>query len=262
MRRLASTLAALLAGCTGYGISDSPGDAQAPSDLARREVDTSVVTVDGGFPYRACEPPPNPAPPPPTVAVWEGYSNTPLPSGSDAVRIVLEAEPNGPLVGTVLYGTAAPPPSPPDSETCYPFDGADVMQWNRVNASYSVEGFPYPIVSAAMSDVRLQVSYSAWAPWSDWCACQVPVPASAQGGWGCLPNTAGLIQPNGECFVDDLDGMSVQVPCCKEYLCHLNMACLCTETACAIDPTVHTDLDLSINGTHADSKDLHLVRTQ
>ncbi|MBI5482807.1 MAG: hypothetical protein HY906_28385 [Deltaproteobacteria bacterium] len=227
-------------------------------------VDAGTLWFDGGLPTRACDPPQTDAGVlPPVVAVWDGYMENPLLSDSDAVHLVFRSSESGELSATVIFGTGTPPPSPPDSETCYP----EGLGTSGLFAPLVIEGFEYPSVAPSMSDIRLRIPLLADAPWTDWCACQVPVETG--GAWACLPNMSSRATPDGQCFLQPPGAQEIPVPCCKLRLCNLTSVCQCTESACAIDSTTFWTLDLSVNGNRADgtlsiapSSGVHLQRTQ
>jgi len=233
--------------------------------------DTSVLesTDAAALPTRACAPAQADAGLPTSVVqVWEGYLETPLPSGADEVRIVLQEMTPGTLTGLVVFGTVAPPSPPATSEDCYPL-GSLWLPQTGYPSDYPVAGFRYSITEASATDLRLQVSVRSLQPWIEWCACQTPVPAGAAGGWGCLPTTGSSATADGHCFIDDVaTGAKVEVPCCKQYLCMRAMACECTATSCAINLDPMMGFDLSVNGERADGTvsfnpgGVHLVRVE
>ena len=243
-----------------------------PHDGGTAEGGTLYVLTDAGaFPSRACPPAQTDAGMPSSaVAVWDGYMENPLLSGADAVKIVLQETSAGVLSGSVTFGTAAPPAPVTNSEECYPSD----LAWSGMVGMYPserpVEGVLYPIVEATSSDIRLKVSVYPLFPWTDWCACQVPIPASPEGGWGCLPSLGSSQEVGGPCYVNDWEtGFKQEVPCCKLFLCLHPVYCECTASGCAISTVFPWVFDLSVDGDRADGTvpfgsggGMHFTRTQ
>lgn len=260
--RSPALLAVLLAACTGYGISDNPGVDGAAADLSGDLGPGPTAYDGGGLPHRQCGAPLQEGPLPPVVAIWDGYSDQPQKSGSDAVHLVLRSDGTN-LSGNVVFGsTAALPPEPTDSTSCYPYP-SDSPVWQDFTSTM-VEGFSYPLApGGTMSDVRLNLKLVTLAPLADWCACQVPVVFSDEGGWGCAPNTGEKVTPDGHCYLTQFnDTPDIEVPCCNPSLCVHDLDCTCDETSCSIDLNQQLTLDLSVNGTHADGSGVHLTRTQ
>ena len=260
-----------LAGCEYRQdfVSQTDGGVDAAALVSR---DATVVWLDSGLPYRACSPAPRVAgTATPIEAAWEGYLERPLPSGADGVRIVLRSSDSGDLSGTVVHGTAPAPESPSASDECYPPEASWDGRIAAAALQHPVEGFEYPITAASWSAIRLQVAVLTWAPWADWCSCQVPVAASPEGGLSCHPNVGGGDTPDGHCFMNSFEGgTSVEFPCCRQVLCLDFSACLCNSEACAVSTTATTIFDLTVDDERADGtmsgstvySAVHLLRTQ
>jgi hypothetical protein len=210
-------------------------------------------------------------------ATWTGYIQAyTLPSGSDALTIVLATQSDGSLTGTVTFGDKPPPPPPTDPNIGYPpaTDMADASfelgdNVGPVNVP-SIEGFHYTAqnVMVSMDGSRVQLDVATYELWKAWCALQTPYPWPQdipEGGLpsGQLPPPAyGCDQePNGseysatkQCIVDTDEGMDVTpIDCGKVQLCNIYSVCTCSKTSCAVD-TIDTDVhfDLQLQGSSLD----------
>jgi hypothetical protein len=247
-------------------------DAGSQTDVLVR--DGAAVYPDGGLPYRACTQLPPTQPTGSTVAVWTGYLDNAVAGGGDEVTMTLMEDGSGAQTGTVVFGSGAPPPAPTSSEECYP---APIGEWQDISPMERgpIAGYVYPISWSMDSTIRLQAAFPWNVPWTDWCACQVPVEVvpGTNYGWSCLPNVR-ITQPAGSatCSIEDesagaLDGAAF--PCCKMTLCTHSPVCTCSETACAVIAGDSANLSLDVNGDRADGNapwgqggGIHLARSQ
>jgi hypothetical protein len=115
---------------------------------------------------------------------WDGYAEArTFESGSDRVRITLDAEGNG----TIELGDAPAIPPFTDPDSGYP------TAWHAPGASVSVrdyvephEGFLYPVLEAAVTSGRLKFGFWTTDLVKDWCEAQAPtLLASTPPGYSC-----------------------------------------------------------------------------
>lgn len=192
-------------------------------------------------------------------ATWTGYiEGYHLPSGSDAVTIVLATKSDGSLTGTVTFGDKPPPPPPTDPSVGYPpstNDASAIYSHAGPLTVESIEGFHYtaqnPVVSTDGSRVQLDVA--TYELWKSWCELQTSYSWAGVGSgpqYGCDqgPN----FQQSGttfQCMVGDTSGTTyTPIDCGKAQICGESV-CTCSSTSCTVN-TSNTDLhfDLQLKG--------------
>jgi hypothetical protein len=210
------------------------------------------------------------------AASWDGYAEafTFMPSGSDRVRLTIDAGGQGTL--RVGDGPLLPPPT--DPTVGYPPSAGPSDPGAAEFDSILREGFPYPIYGAQVQTQRIQLGVNLTDLFAAWCAIETPIawqpapnfdpdagfpdagfpdagfpddasyanyqasplPSSSDGGvspdvYGCLPNWQAVLGNPG-CFLVDPDGRFDAVDCGKLDICRDSDICTCTATTCAITP--------------------------
>lgn len=181
---------------------------------------------------------------------WTGYiENFTFPDGSDTMTLVVHAESNDSITGTLTFGTRAAPPPPTDPNVGYP-PGAEP---NPLTPA-SIEGFHYTLVGGKLTGTRVQFGVSTLELWKAWCALQTPEPPPAGSTgepWGCNPRSFG--GPGESSPPVCVGGQSSgQVDCGKAAICTSDV-CDCTMTACTVDrPMPDLTFDMQWNGGRLD----------
>jgi hypothetical protein len=162
------------------------------------------------------------------AATWEGYIEAyEMPSGSDQIRIVLDAEGQG----TVQFGTGEVLPPPTDPDTGYPPAGL------KPSNDGLYEQFAYPVYEPQLDATRLRLKIDVLYPYKDWCALQTPIHDEVEDVYRCVPRAplTNTNSPEG-CYYspggDPESGERVPIDCAKIDLC-IGM-CMCTQNSCAI----------------------------
>jgi hypothetical protein len=189
------------------------------------------------------------------AASWDGYAEayTFMPSGSDRVRLTIDASGQGML--RFGDGTLFPPPTDPNVGYPPPAVVVDAGRNFDVYGAYTPsEGFVYPIYATQIQINRIQLGVNTDDLYAAWCALQTPVLWSsfqvsppeggvADGGgdgggtvvssYNCLPNlgTSGGCATG--CCLITADGQSVSVDCGKLSLCSFSSVCTCNAAGCA-----------------------------
>jgi hypothetical protein len=195
---------------------------------------------------------------------WDGYVEAyTFPSGTDRVRVTLDANGNGQL----RVGDADLLPPPTDPDVPYP-PAAGQPDPPRVDQLY--DGIGYPIAGARIEAERIRFAVNTAATFSQWCGLQNSYAAlgSYPLMYTCLPGGGGLCPTTSpdQCVPepsvwDDQLGIyyytchgteSVdcgQVACidCGKSVC--SWACKCAESGCSANGTdVPLDAALSPDG--------------
>lgn len=204
--------------------------------MAKRSVGFVLVLLWG------CTDPPTPQPDAvdsgvwPSVAgltgTWTGYvENYRFPSGSDSIRVTIEADNDGIARGLVVLGDGDQPPPPTDALAGYPpaTPGADA---DRPVSDYWHEGFTYTMVAVTASATRLRFSIHNFELWKGWCALQ----NSPDNMGMCLPRSVGMVAPGARCsLVAPASGEEIGVDCGKYNLCVTSRVCSCPSSPCKVD---------------------------
>jgi hypothetical protein len=183
--------------------------------------------------------------------VWVGYLEAyTFASGSDAVRIVFDADTgSGTRTGVVILGDAAPPSLPPatNPNVGYP-EGMSIPQLQQMTRLF--EGQPYAFDDGVVSSSRMQLGANTAFVWARWCALQYPVSLGGT-SYACMPSTAAS---TGEIctYRDPNSGETVQVDCGRQYLCGVGTGvCRCDAASCW-EPTNHVlTFDVHVTGNQA-----------
>jgi hypothetical protein len=199
-------------------------------------------------------------------AFWDGYlEGGTFPSGSDRVRVQLDADGQGYLeVGDI------PPLAPAtDPEALYPNDG---LSLGVDPDSLLHEGFRYTLRDAAVQEKRIRLSVATWELYTSWCELQTPHanpnPGNGMLDYSCsvLSNTA-FTTADGTCYAglpeqcltcrpgDFQPGPdSIEVNCNQFHYCNaspnVNQPCACTADGCVStdNPALALDAALEHDG--------------
>jgi hypothetical protein len=213
----------------------------------------------------------------PVNGTWAGYIESfHFPDGSDAVTMMLTAEANGSISGTVIFGNKPAPPPPTNPDVGYPpgFMGGNLP--GPPNTQLYIEGFHYTAIKPAFDGQRLQLGVITAELWKAWCELQPMVYGWMPDGGGppynCLPNWGFMGSPAGCSQPDPATGKSVPVDCGKLALCDSpGGGCQCSATSCTVNldsaPDIAFDMQLmgdrldgsTSNGTIG-SHNVHLTR--
>jgi hypothetical protein len=207
------------------------------------------------------------------AASWDGYAEafTFMPSGSDRIRVIIDA--NG--QGTLQLGDATPYPPPTDPNVGYP-PGVDSFQ----TGDAFIEGVLYPVHAARVQTERIQLGLKPRDLYAPWCMLQTPVTSSyttglvyfdagayvhmeggveagSDGGldgatdagdtttyYNCVPTFSEGQTGSGasaQCtvFTDQNGTQSEQINCGKYAVCV--SSCACTATSCTARPLLPAD---------------------
>jgi hypothetical protein len=179
------------------------------------------------------------------AAAWDGYAEAwQFPSGSDRVRVTLDA--NG--QGTIEFGDQPLLPPPTDSDVGYP-PGTGVDS----NVSGVFEGVRYPIYDTRLEAHRIRLAANPNDLFKIWCQMQTPV-LHDNGTYGCLPNWGGG-QRDWGCFLEDPQtSQQVPVDCGKILLCSMYEVCQCSAAGCdaIVDLRIQIDAVLEDGGNSLD----------
>jgi hypothetical protein len=198
----------------------------------------------------------------PLSGTWSGYIESfQFPDGSDTVTMVLAADANGSVAGTVTFGNEPPPPPPTDPDVSYPPGYLD-MGVAAPSPLLYIEGFHYTVVKPSFDGQRLQLGVITPELWKAWCELQTKIYGSMPDGGGppynCLPNWGFMGSPSGCSQPDPSTGQSVPVDCGKLALCGAEPSasggCQCSATSCTInlDGTPDVSFDMRLSGDHID----------
>lgn len=193
-------------------------------------------------------------------ASWDGYiEGTTLPSGSDRVRLVLDANGDGYLqLGDMPLldppsDAGAPYPNDPNYPQYVQFGDAD---W------FLKEGFRYTVQNANVEQKRIRLSVASWEFYKQWCELQTSYANPDPNGsppYNCQPmyvHGVNLAQ-DGKCYAGSADDIppldpldAPQIPPHYDYSalheipCFLSSYCnggSITPCACSADGCTSTD---------------------
>lgn len=173
------------------------------------------------------------------VGTWVGYFESyQLPSGSDALRVIITEETPS---GYVVFGQGEPPPPATDPDVGYPPLATE--------PTMPYEGFEYTIKDGSVDGARVRFSVIPTELWEKWCSLQTSYETS-EDSYDCLPKISGYSQAIGSAgavcaYEDAMTGDDVCVDCGKLSHCHLDRVCECSASGCAFakDFRLHFDLD-------------------
>ena len=189
---------------------------------------------------------------------WTGYiENYQFPSGSDVIRFTSTVDSSGQVTVTVFLGNGTPPPPATDPNVAYP-PGLMLDGLKPLDSPYWAEGFAYTMTSGTFQSQRLRFTINNYQLWSGWCALQTPV----NGADGCLPNWAGNMGSDGNCYQwNAATGQNILVDCGKFSLCYTSHVCACSNTVCVYDTNRGTtaSFDVAIVGPAADGSVVGLI---
>jgi hypothetical protein len=177
---------------------------------------------------------------------WDGYAEAYAfqPSGSDRVRLTLDAHGQGTL--QVGDGPSVPPVT--DPTVGYP----PGIKATQTTATTLDEGFAYPVHAAQVQSNRIQLGLNPEDLFASWCALQptmyMPGARSAfrvqwseadagSGGYSCAPEAGGLGADSGTagaeaCGYTGSDGAVEVVDCSYDLLCAIGV-CTCNADGCS-----------------------------
>lgn len=190
------------------------------------------------------------------AATWDGYAEayTFMPSGSDHIHLVLDAQGSG----TVQVGTDALLPAPTDPNVGFPANSNVMSQgFKQPIAEGLTSGMLYPVYAAQVQADRIQVGLKSNDYYGAWCALQTPYLSLAgymgggtDGGlqpsyvYSPCPAEGGSSDDMGHCTVqiNALDGSYTIQPidCGKFNLC-VQQVCTCSATSCIAAPAIASD---------------------
>jgi hypothetical protein len=129
----------------------------------------------------------------PFIGTWEGSILDFYFEPKQALKLELDADDSGEIIGKLTWGEGAPPPAPQSADIPYP-PGYWEQQTERWPTSFEAPepwpGFSYTIVRGAGCDTVFRFSVSTAELWQDWCALQTPV-NTPNYGWGCTVQGGG-----------------------------------------------------------------------
>jgi hypothetical protein len=173
---------------------------------------------------------------------WVGYlENYSFLSGSDAIRISLEASDNGVASGKVVFGSAPPPPAAQPGDTFWPA----VSQADLTAIGPDVlEGATYSARDLRWEQRRLRFTIVRNEPWEPFCAVQPTFPvADAPGGYQCLPERV-IWSEVDRCTLQD---SREPVDCRVASVCDSG-SCVCTADGCHAAAALGYTFDLALEG--------------
>lgn len=164
------------------------------------------------------------------AAEWDGYVEAyKFPSGSDRLRISLDAHGNG----YVRFGDQPLWPPPTDPDVGY----ANTVELRSTWTNKPDEGFPYSVFQASVDDKRIRLGTQNEELFKEWCELQTPYYQSRQDVYTCMPEWDRATMPDpGNCLIQTSTG-TVPVDCGKLTLCQtIDSPCSCTATGCTVPP--------------------------
>jgi hypothetical protein len=196
------------------------------------------------------------------AATWDGYAEayTFMPSGTDNVHLVLDAQGNG----TLQVGTDALLAAPTDPDVGFP-PNVDVgaKTAGTVTPNYLQGGVLYPVSAAQVEADRIQFGLKPLDYYAAWCALQTPHYVldgytsinngnpPVDGGeypqymYSILPGAGGGAGEDAsgnwtcEVQVDSVGGASTQQPIdCGKFYLGAEQVCACTATSCGSSPAI------------------------
>jgi len=198
------------------------------------------------------------------VQSWTGYIENyqAARAPTDVINLSFASDPNGVVVGSMTFGTGAPPPPATDPNVGYP-PGVGLP----IGQPYIAVGFPYTMANGSLVGQRLRFNVRPAELWTGWCELQVP---SDDGGF-CVPNwgysTTGDFHT---CtMMNPVTHQTVAVDCAKLFLCTPPAwVCTCSSTTCLpnfVNGDVSVDVtlaDTTASGSLADEIDgnIHLTK--
>jgi hypothetical protein len=260
---LFSSALLVLAGCgESHGSDDvgvsprSDGGTTTRDDGGYVAPDTGFhpLVPDGGFRDAGVHPAADVGPPGDGAGdTWTGYIEAfSFPSGSDAVRIVLDAQVgSAPRTGTVYFGVGAPPPPATDPNLGYPpgYGARGGPVEGGGPGGYIAEGFGYRFEGATVSASRVQIDVDLGSLWAEWCSLQYPIDLGG-GAYGCLPNTGFSSGDQGCSYPDPVTREDIAIDCGRLALCDgFGTACRCTATECAAASGGRVTFDFHVTGS-------------
>jgi len=191
------------------------------------------------------------------AASWDGYAEAYafMPSGSDRVRLTIDA--NG--QGTLRFGDGVLFPPPSDPNVGYPPPNVVVdagQNFDQYVVYTPSEGFIYPIYAAQVQTNRIQMGANINDLYDGWCAIQTPflwytVQTTQQEGgvadgggdggglgvslYACLPYfpiSDCLVAGVSRCCLIEPNGINDPVDCQIISLCSPGGVCSCTAAGC------------------------------
>ncbi|WP_437676376.1 hypothetical protein [Sorangium sp. So ce131] len=170
------------------------------------------------------------------VARWDGYvENFQFRSGSDKVRIDIDAVEGSTIQGTVRFGAEPDVAPPTDPDVGYPPDPwKGPYDGPGYDFELPYEGFDFTLFDAQLTDRRLRFYVAPLELWKGWCELQTPRPLERPyfvDQYFCQANQSTSIGSDG-CF---LGGEPLE---CGYFSLCTAMICECDESAC----TVHAEL--------------------
>jgi hypothetical protein len=173
------------------------------------------------------------------AATWDGYAEAyTFPSGSDRVRMNLDAQGHG----TLVLGDATPPPPATDGNAEYPPGVNELLVDDPAYEMY--EGVPFTVQQAEVQDQRIQFGMDPLELYKSWCALQTPVLDTTSSPdapyYSCVPHGT-LTYYQGVCTVENPDGTSAPLNCAKMDLCGAKNVCECTAAGCTAGVTDSLD---------------------
>jgi hypothetical protein len=146
---------------------------------------------------------------------WSGHVELlQFASGSDALKVSIDAASTSAVTGKVLFGGGPLLPPATDPTVIYPPAGVTLFDSSTPD---SIEGFEYTIEEGSFDGSELSFSVDALELWAGWCALQTPVPMP--------PFPMPAPQSAGFWCGQQNDATDAQSECPS--------LCSCTESACA-----------------------------
>ena len=172
------------------------------------------------------------------AATWVGYAEAfEFDSGSDAIRIVLDADGEG----TFEVGSAAPLPAPTDPDVGPP--GIELGQTSALPAGGFYSGFAYSVRNATVENRRLRLELVPFEVFSAWCELQTPIldqGNSEEELYYCVNNWGGPGGPDGCSERNPDTGELAPISCEKRLLCLTGRVCKCDADHCWSNEQGHT----------------------
>jgi hypothetical protein len=223
--------------CVLLGETDAPDTPPPGTTSSETAPTTSSSTTDATTGPPEVDDGPHPS----LTGVWIGYvEGTSFPSGSDAIRLVINADDCSPT-GTMTLGEGDPLPPVTDPDVGYP-DGFGL----EFPGSRWYEGTAYTATGIDISDLRLQLDVNFGEVWNDWCELQEPI-ERYDGYYSCVDANAWSF--DGEvCLIQTPEG-DIPHDCGHLALCAYG-ACSCDESGCEGAPGGGASLDVAIDDGH------------
>jgi hypothetical protein len=168
---------------------------------------------------------------------WSGYAEGfTFGDGSDAIRIVLDADGSG-----VIEVGDSPPPAPSPAAGSRPP--------GRFGEPLPTAGVSYPISGAQLEAKRLRFSISLAEAYREWCNVHPPVAydAALPGVYSCSPRSVGLEGLDTEGLRCLSFSSNEEIWCDSGHIC--TAYCACTAEACSLGPNTPEQAERAAYGT-------------